>query len=68
PHRTTTRRGRPRLHVYGRTGQPCLTCATPVRVTADTYETPGRERPTYWCPTCQRGPGPRGPLPVGGVR
>ncbi|MDT0318416.1 DNA-formamidopyrimidine glycosylase family protein [Streptomyces millisiae] len=58
PNRTTTRRGRPRLHVYARAGQPCLTCGTPVRVTSDTYGHPGRERPTYWCPTCQRGPAP----------
>ncbi|GAB2894531.1 DNA-formamidopyrimidine glycosylase family protein [Streptomyces mayteni] len=60
PHRTTTAsRGRgSRLHVYGRAGQPCLTCGTQVRVTSDTYDTPGRPRPIYWCPTCQRGPRP----------
>jgi len=36
-----------RFRVYGRTGQPCLTCATPIR-----YLTVG-QRGTHVCPTCQ---------------
>ncbi|MEU5159864.1 DNA-formamidopyrimidine glycosylase family protein [Streptomyces sp. NPDC020875] len=56
----TGRRG-PLLHVYGRAGQPCPRCGRPVRVTP--YRGPGPalsgdERITYWCPGCQRGPGP----------
>lgn len=53
--RTTTgnrARGR-RMWVYGRRG-PCLRCGTPIR-----YEhlgPPGRERPSYWCPSCQPAP------------
>ncbi|MFJ3901158.1 DNA-formamidopyrimidine glycosylase family protein [Streptomyces sp. NPDC090025] len=49
---TTTRRTADRLYVYGRAGRPCPRCGTAVR---------GAElgdRITYWCPTCQRGPGP----------
>jgi formamidopyrimidine-DNA glycosylase len=34
--------------VYGRTGQPCLTCTTPIQsVTLG-------QRSTFFCPTCQR--------------
>ncbi|BCO37378.1 Fpg/Nei family DNA glycosylase [Mycobacterium heckeshornense] len=42
-----TRPGR-RLWVYGRAGQPCRRCATPVE-----YDSTGG-RVTYWCPYCQR--------------
>ena len=42
---------RQRLYVYGRKGQPCLTCGTPI---ASASETEGRR--TYWCPGCQRAP------------
>ncbi|MFE9445441.1 DNA-formamidopyrimidine glycosylase family protein [Streptomyces sp. NPDC006602] len=52
---TTGRRGQD-LFVYGRAPRPCLRCHTPVRV-ADQGDG-SRERPTYWCPTCQRGPAP----------
>jgi endonuclease-8 len=45
-----------RLYVYGRAGRPCLVCGTPVRVASETHGRIGRERPTYWCPRCQRGP------------
>jgi endonuclease VIII len=38
-----------RHRVYGRSGQPCRRCGTPVRVRG-TRE-PGRA--TYWCPSCQ---------------
>ena len=37
------------LAVYGRAGQPCRRCATPVRVA----RTGPHARSTYWCPTCQ---------------
>ncbi len=35
------------LNVYGRTGEPCLQCGTPIMS--------GRhaQRSTFWCPTCQ---------------
>jgi endonuclease VIII len=48
------RRPRPRLHVYGRKGQPCLRCGTPIR--KGDQGDGSRERPTYWCPRCQSGP------------
>ncbi|RKN40529.1 DNA-formamidopyrimidine glycosylase family protein [Streptomyces hoynatensis] len=69
PARATTpprlRARGPRLHVYGRAPRPCPVCGTPVRVAGETHETQGRERPTYWCPGCQRGPapGPAAPRP-----
>ncbi|MGW6458539.1 Fpg/Nei family DNA glycosylase [Streptomyces sp. NPDC055078] len=44
----------PRLHVYGREGQPCLRCGTPVRKAEQGDG--GGERVTYWCPGCQSGP------------
>ncbi|MEV8597073.1 DNA-formamidopyrimidine glycosylase family protein [Streptomyces sp. NPDC052012] len=53
--RTTNRRV-PDLFVYGRAPRPCLRCGTPIRI-ADQGDG-SRERPTYWCPTCQRGPAP----------
>jgi formamidopyrimidine-DNA glycosylase len=42
------RRGRYRLNVYGRTGQPCRVCGRKIRG--------GRlgGRPTFYCPACQR--------------
>jgi formamidopyrimidine-DNA glycosylase len=36
--------------VYGRGGQPCRRCGTPIRRKA---QDPGGERVTYWCPACQ---------------
>jgi endonuclease VIII len=42
-----TRAGR-QLWVYGRSGQPCRRCGTPIA-----YDD-GGDRVTYWCPTCQR--------------
>jgi endonuclease-8 len=53
--RTTGLRGQD-LFVYGRAPRPCLRCGTSVRV-ADQGDG-SRERPTYWCPTCQSGPAP----------
>lgn len=34
--------------VYGRAGQPCRVCGTPVAMRRD------QQRATYWCPACQR--------------
>jgi endonuclease-8 len=42
-----TRAGR-QLWVYGRSGQPCRRCGTPIR-----FDDSG-DRVTYWCPSCQR--------------
>lgn len=50
------RRGH-RTWVYRRDRQPCLRCGTTV-VVAMTGQ-PGRQRATYWCPTCQPDPGHR---------
>lgn len=49
---TTGRLGRGRQHwVYGREGSECLRCGT--AVVSGTIGEPGRERTTYWCPSCQ---------------
>ncbi|MFJ9037633.1 Fpg/Nei family DNA glycosylase [Streptomyces sp. NPDC102406] len=58
PNRMTTGRDRPgeRLYVYGRAARPCMRCRTPIRVAEQGDGS--RERPTYWCPTCQPGPHP----------
>jgi endonuclease-8 len=55
PRRTTGHPGQ-NLYVYGRSPRPCLRCRTPIRA-ADQGDG-SRERPTYWCPTCQPGPAP----------
>jgi endonuclease-8 len=55
-NQTTTgdlRQGR-RMWVYRRDQQPCLRCGTTVAVAM--RGDPGRERATYWCPSCQPGP------------
>lgn len=41
--------------VHGRRGRPCRRCGTPVR--EGTAGQPPRERPVFWCPACQPGPG-----------
>jgi endonuclease-8 len=56
PVRSTTGRRGQDLFVYGRAPRPCLRCGTSLRV-ADQGDG-SRERPTYWCPTCQIGPTP----------
>jgi formamidopyrimidine-DNA glycosylase len=38
------------LHAYGREGEPCERCGTPIRRIAFT------NRSSYFCPTCQRAP------------
>ncbi|MEV6962228.1 DNA-formamidopyrimidine glycosylase family protein [Streptomyces sp. NPDC051207] len=65
PIRATTGRRGPDLFVYGRAPRPCLRCRTSIRV-ADQGDG-SRERPTYWCPTCQSGPTPR-PLAPSALR
>jgi endonuclease VIII len=46
----STRRGQER-YVYGRAGQPCRRCGT--RIRSSVLGPVGRERVTYWCPSCQ---------------
>jgi len=53
PHRVTTRgdpSARADLWVYGRAGRPCTRCRTPIRTRRQGI----LNRPTYWCPTCQK--------------
>jgi len=46
---------RQKLWVYGRRGEPCHVCGTPIG-----SATQGEEaRRTYWCPTCQAFEGTR---------
>lgn len=47
--RTTVAGGPGSLAVYGRRGQPCRRCGTPVRMSRQGEQA----RSTYWCPTCQ---------------
>ncbi len=42
---------RPRMTVYGRTGQPCPVCGSPIR--AGRVGRAPQDRITYWCPACQ---------------
>jgi endonuclease-8 len=58
PGHPTTGELRPdRSHwVYGRAGQPCRRCGTAIR-SASQGVAP-HQRVAYWCPSCQRGPGP----------
>ncbi|MCU1238663.1 MAG: endonuclease / DNA-(apurinic or apyrimidinic site) lyase [Candidatus Solibacter sp.] len=51
PHRRTTGRAdaEENLWVYGRAGQPCRRCATPIR--SAKHRADGRI--SFWCPTCQ---------------
>ena len=60
PQITTT--GNPRrgeqLWVYGRAGERCRRCRTPIRRAMQ--GPPPYDRVTFWCPSCQ--PGPDGPM------
>ena len=49
--RRTTGRLSPRegLWVYGRGGEPCRRCGTPITVAKQGFGA----RTTYWCPACQ---------------
>ncbi|MGW0822435.1 Fpg/Nei family DNA glycosylase [Streptomyces sp. NPDC002845] len=62
PARSTTGLRGQNHFVYGRTPRPCLRCHTPIR-SADQGDG-SRDRPTYWCPTCQTGPAPSTPGPT----
>ncbi len=44
-------RPRERMWVYRRDRSPCRRCGTPILVAM--RGEPGRERASYWCPTCQ---------------
>ncbi len=44
-------RERQRMWVYRRDRSPCRRCGTPIRV--DQVGPTGRERASYWCPSCQ---------------
>lgn len=52
--RTTTGNTRPgrQLWVYGRGGEPCRRCGTPIARAAQSEAT--GERVSYWCSSCQR--------------
>lgn len=54
--RNTTGLRDQKLFVYGRAPRPCLRCGASVR--AAEQGDGSRERPTYWCPSCQTGPAP----------
>ena len=58
-HQVTTGDTRPgeQHWVTGRAGRPCRRCGTTVRVVAEVAGDPEQRR-TWWCPTCQPGPGP----------
>lgn len=52
---TTGRSGRGQEHwVYGRAGEACLRCRTPIMLAQQ--GAPPYQRPTYWCPACQPAP------------
>ena len=38
------------LHAYGREGEPCERCGTPIR------REPFMNRSSFWCPVCQPRP------------
>ena len=44
-------RERERMWVFRRDRSPCRRCRTAIRV--EMFGPPGRERATYWCPSCQ---------------
>ena len=52
-----TRRQQPLPSVYGRAGLPCPRCGALIR--RGRVGAPPTDRVTFWCPSCQRGPGPR---------
>jgi endonuclease VIII len=56
PEQSTTGDLRPGRgsYVYGRSGQPCRRCGTPIRT--DELGPAGQERRSYWCPHCQLSP------------
>jgi endonuclease-8 len=56
---TTGRTDRGGAHyVFERQGRPCRRCGTSIR--SARQGAAGRDRVTYWCPSCQPGPAPAG--------
>lgn len=54
---TTGNRRKGETHwVAGRASRPCLRCGTTILVRAEVANDPERRR-TWWCPSCQPGPG-----------
>jgi formamidopyrimidine-DNA glycosylase len=53
--------------VAGRHGKPCRRCGTPIRK-ANQQGGADADRVTWWCPTCQPGPGPGGRPPLRSAR
>ena len=49
------------LHVYGREGEPCDRCGTPIR------RVPFMNRSSYFCPRCQPAPRRRRAVPLAGA-
>jgi endonuclease-8 len=49
------RRGQ-EMYVHGRSGRPCRRCGSTIRVAP--VGDPPRDRPAFYCPTCQPGPTP----------
>ncbi len=45
--------------VYSRAGRPCRRCGA--RIVSASQGAPPYDRVTWWCPTCQPGPGPASP-------
>ena len=56
---TGTSRRREDHWVSGRNRRPCLRCGTPVQMVPEIGNDPDNRR-TWWCPSCQPGPGPEG--------
>lgn len=54
---TGTSRTRENHWVSGRNRRPCLRCGTTVVMVPELVGDPGNRR-TWWCPSCQPGPGP----------
>jgi endonuclease VIII len=54
-NRTTTgdTRSSRDLWVYGRAGEPCRRCGTPIETDGPTRAGTSAERISYWCPVCQ---------------
>ena len=44
------------MYVHGNSGRPCRRCGTTIRVAP--VGDPPRDRPAFYCPTCQPGPTP----------
>jgi formamidopyrimidine-DNA glycosylase len=53
--------------VAGRARRPCLRCGTTVQVAAELPDDAAHRR-TWWCPSCQPGPGPEVRVPQRSVR